>query len=138
MRIAVLNDDSSALERLLSEQFTVNAPTNRRLSGRSAVLELIRQAPRESFEQTIEYLPVESDFGIIMGRGDGSGHRWRSSGRSDGTAAHHKHLEEGSWDVADGCAARQRDRAELNSVSRGSNNRSALCQPLAWILDGRW
>jgi ketosteroid isomerase-like protein len=67
MRIAVLNDDWSALERLLSEQFTVNAPANRLVSGRSAVLELIRQAPRESFERTIEYLRVDGDFGIIMG-----------------------------------------------------------------------
>ena len=61
MRIAVLNDDWSALERLLSEQFTVNAPANRLVSGRSAVLELIRQAPRESFERTIEYLRVDGD-----------------------------------------------------------------------------
>jgi ketosteroid isomerase-like protein len=67
MRIAVLNDDWQALERLLSEQFTVNAPVNRLVSGRSAVLELIRQAPRESFERTIEYLRVDGDFGIIMG-----------------------------------------------------------------------
>ena len=67
MRIAVLNDDWSALERLLSDQFTVNAPANRLVSGRSAVLELIRQAPRESFERTIEYLRVAGDVGIIMG-----------------------------------------------------------------------
>ena len=67
MRIAVLNGDWSALERLLSEQFTVNAPANRLVSGRSAVLELIRQAPRESFDRTIEYLRVDGDFGIIMG-----------------------------------------------------------------------
>jgi hypothetical protein len=67
MRLAVLNDDWSALERLLSEQFTVNAPTNRLVSGRSAVLELIRQAPRESFERTVEYIRVDGDFGIIMG-----------------------------------------------------------------------
>ena len=67
MRIAVLNDDWSALERLLSEQFTVNAPVNRLVSGRSAVLELIRQAPRESFERTIEYVRVDGDIGIIMG-----------------------------------------------------------------------
>ena len=67
MRIAVLNDDWSALERLLSEQFTVNAPANRLVSGRSAVLELIRQAPRESFERTIEYVRVDGDVGIIMG-----------------------------------------------------------------------
>jgi len=67
MRIAVLNDDWSTLERLLSEQFTVNAPANRLVSGRSAVLELIRQAPRESFERAIEYLRVDGDFGIIMG-----------------------------------------------------------------------
>jgi len=67
MRIAVLTDDSPALEHLLSEQFTVNAPTNRLVSGRSAVLELIRRAPRESFERTIEYLRVDGDFGIIMG-----------------------------------------------------------------------
>lgn len=67
MRIAVLNDDWSGLERLLSEQFTVNAPANRLVSGRSAVLELIRQAPRESFERTIEYFRVDGDLGIIMG-----------------------------------------------------------------------
>ena len=67
MRIAVLNDDWSALERLLSERFTVNAPANRLVSGRSAVLELIRQAPRESFDRTIEYLHVEGDLGIVMG-----------------------------------------------------------------------
>jgi ketosteroid isomerase-like protein len=67
MRLAVLNDDWSALERLLSEQFTVNAPANRLVSGRSAVLELIRQAPRESFDRTIEYIRVEGDLGVIMG-----------------------------------------------------------------------
>jgi hypothetical protein len=65
MRIAVLSDDWSALERLLSEQFTVNAAANRLVSGRSAVLELIRQAPRESFDRTIEYLRVDGGFGII-------------------------------------------------------------------------
>ena len=67
MRLAVLNDNWSALERLLSEQFTVNAPANRLVSGRSAVLKLIRQAPRETFDRTIEYIRVEADLGIIMG-----------------------------------------------------------------------
>jgi hypothetical protein len=64
MHIAVLNDGWSALERLLSEQFTVNAPANLLVSGRSAVLELIRQAPRESFDRTISYLRVDGGFGI--------------------------------------------------------------------------
>ena len=67
MRVAVLKQDQPALERLLSDRFTVNAPSNQVVIGRRAVLALIQRSPRESFERKIEYIRVEGDYGIIMG-----------------------------------------------------------------------
>ena len=67
MRAAVLKQDQPALERLLSDQFTVNAPSHQVVIGRRAVLALIQRSPRESFERKIEYIRVVEDFGIIMG-----------------------------------------------------------------------
>jgi ketosteroid isomerase-like protein len=67
MRVAVLKQDQPALERLLSDEFTVNAPSSQVVVGRRAVLALIQRSPRESFERKIEYIRIDGDFGIIMG-----------------------------------------------------------------------
>jgi len=68
-RAAILSRDRAALERLLSDQFTVNSPTNRVGMGRDAVLALIEQGVihYSSFERKTEFLRVEGDLGIVMG-----------------------------------------------------------------------
>jgi len=68
-RAAILNRDRAALERLWSDQFTVNSPRNRVVMGRDAVLALIDQGVihYSSFERKTEFLRVEGDLGIVMG-----------------------------------------------------------------------
>jgi ketosteroid isomerase-like protein len=69
-RFATLNRDLPALERLWSEQFTVNAPNNQVVVGRSAVLDTFVRAGIinfSSFERQIEFIRVDGDFAVIMG-----------------------------------------------------------------------
>lgn len=68
-RAAVLKRDRTALERLLSDQFTVNAPSNQVVIGRHAVLDLVQQGiiHYSSFQRTIEFIRVSGDLGIVMG-----------------------------------------------------------------------
>ena len=69
-RIAALNRDVAALERLWSEHLTVNAPDNRVVVGRRAVLDgYLRTGVINfsSFERQIEFLRVDGDFAILMG-----------------------------------------------------------------------
>jgi ketosteroid isomerase-like protein len=68
-RIAALNQDYSALERLWSEHFIVNAPTNQVLPDRKAVLDHFRKGmtTRSSYERSIEVVRVDGDIAIVMG-----------------------------------------------------------------------
>jgi ketosteroid isomerase-like protein len=68
-RLAALNQDFAALERLWSEHFIVNAPSNQILPNRSAVLDYFRKGmtTRSSFERSIEQVRVDGDIAIVMG-----------------------------------------------------------------------
>ena len=68
-RLAALNQDYAALERLWSEHFIANAPVNQVLPDRAAVLAYFRRGmtTRSSFERSIEHVRVEGDMVIIMG-----------------------------------------------------------------------
>ena len=68
-RLAALNQDYAALERLWSEHFLVNAPSNQILPNRSAVLEWFRKGmtTRSLYERSIEHVRVDGDIAIIMG-----------------------------------------------------------------------
>jgi ketosteroid isomerase-like protein len=68
-RLAALNQDLPALERLWSEHFIVNAPSNQILPNRSAVLDWFRKGmtTRSSYERTIEQVRVDGDIAIVMG-----------------------------------------------------------------------
>lgn len=69
-RIAALKRDIPALERLWSEQLTVNAPNNTVVVGRRAVIDgFVRTGiiNFSSFEREIEFARVEGDFAVIMG-----------------------------------------------------------------------
>jgi ketosteroid isomerase-like protein len=68
-RRAALDHDYAALERLWSEHFLVNAPTNTILPNRSAVLEHFRKGmtTRSSYERSVEHVRVDGDIAIVMG-----------------------------------------------------------------------
>ena len=69
-RMAALNRDIPALERLWSEGFVVNAPNNQVVEGRSAVLDTFVRAGIInffSFERHIEFVRVDGAFAILMG-----------------------------------------------------------------------
>ena len=69
-RIAALNRDTVALERLWSDQFVVNAPNNRVAIGKRAVLDAFVRSGIinfSSFERQIEFVRVAGDFAFIMG-----------------------------------------------------------------------
>lgn len=68
-RLAALNQDFAALERLWSEHFIVNAPSNQILPNRSAVLDWFHKGmtTRSSYERSIEQIRVDGDIAIVMG-----------------------------------------------------------------------
>lgn len=68
-RRAVLDGDTTTLQRLWSGQILVNAPSNRVSSDRSVVFGLMRQGLIEyaSFERNVEQLRVDGDFAVVMG-----------------------------------------------------------------------
>jgi hypothetical protein len=69
-RIAALKRDIPALERLWSEQFTVNAPNNQVVVGRRAVLDTFVRAGVINFsifERQVEFIRADGAFVIIMG-----------------------------------------------------------------------
>ena len=68
-RLAALKQDYTTLERLWSEHFIVNAPSNEILPNRAAVLDWFRKGmtTRSSFERSIEQVRVSGDIVIIMG-----------------------------------------------------------------------
>lgn len=69
-RIAALKRDIPALERLWSEQFTVNAPNNQVVVGRPAVLDTFVHTSVinfSTFERQIEFIRADGGFVFIMG-----------------------------------------------------------------------
>jgi ketosteroid isomerase-like protein len=69
-RIAALKRDVKALERLWSDQFTVNAPNNWVVIGKQAVLDTFVTSGVihfSSFERTVEFVRVDGDFVFVMG-----------------------------------------------------------------------
>jgi len=69
-RTAALKRDVPALERLWSDQFTVNAPNNQVVVGKRAVLDTFVHAgviDFASFERQIEFARVEGEFAVLMG-----------------------------------------------------------------------
>lgn len=68
-RSAVLAQDFAALERLWSEDFTVNTPRSDVSAGRGAVLEQFRRgiATYASFDRRIELIRFSGDHAIVMG-----------------------------------------------------------------------
>jgi hypothetical protein len=69
-RTAALTRDISTLERLWSEQFTVNAPNDQIVVGRRAVLDVFVRAGVinfSKFERQIEFIRADGPFVIIMG-----------------------------------------------------------------------
>jgi ketosteroid isomerase-like protein len=69
-RIAALNRDIPALERLWSEDMVVNAPNNEVVVGRRAVIDGFVRAGVinfSSFERQVEFIRVDGDFATIMG-----------------------------------------------------------------------
>jgi hypothetical protein len=68
-RMGVLNQDIQALERVWSEQFMVNTPTNQVSPNRSIVVDLVRQGiiHYSSFERSIEQIRFDGDIAIVMG-----------------------------------------------------------------------
>jgi len=68
--VAAQKRDVPVLERLWSDQFVVNAPTNAVVVGQRAVLETFVHRGVinfSSFERTVEFVRVDGDFAIIMG-----------------------------------------------------------------------
>ena len=68
-RVAVLNQDFPALERLWSERLVVNAPSNQVTRGKRAVLDLVRRGliRYSSFERRVDFVRVDGDLAIVMG-----------------------------------------------------------------------
>jgi ketosteroid isomerase-like protein len=69
-RIAARSRDIPALERLWSEQFTVNAPNNQVVAGREAVLRtFVRSGIIDfaRFDRQIELIRVDGTYVTIMG-----------------------------------------------------------------------
>ena len=69
-RLAALQRDIPALERLWSEHLSVNAPNNQVVAGRHAVLDAFVHSGVinfATFERHIEFLRVDGPFVIIMG-----------------------------------------------------------------------
>lgn len=69
-RRAALERDVPALERLWSEQFTVNAPNNQVVVGRQANLDVFVRSGIINFarfDRSIEFVRVDGSFAVIMG-----------------------------------------------------------------------
>lgn len=68
-RMAVLNEDIAALERLWTEQFIVNNPQNEISADRTAVLDRVRRGliRYSKFERRIEAIRFDEGIAIVMG-----------------------------------------------------------------------
>jgi Domain of unknown function (DUF4440) len=69
-RVATLSRDIPTMERLWSEQLTVNAPNNQVVVGRRAVLDTFVHSgiiDFATFERQVEFIRADGAFVIIMG-----------------------------------------------------------------------
>ena len=68
-RVAVLNEDLAALERLWSDRLMVNNPQNAISPDRATVLDLVRRGliRYSRFDRQIEAIRVQGDIAIVMG-----------------------------------------------------------------------
>jgi ketosteroid isomerase-like protein len=68
-RVAVLNEDLVALERLWSDRLMVNNPQNAVSPDRATVLDLVRRGliRYSRFDRQIEAIRVHGDIAIVMG-----------------------------------------------------------------------
>jgi ketosteroid isomerase-like protein len=68
-RTAALNKDSSTLLKLWASDFTVNAPSNRVVTGGKSTLDrpVITQANYTSFEREVEHIILKGEIAICMG-----------------------------------------------------------------------
>ena len=69
-RVAALKRDTTALDRLWSDQLAVNAPNNKVVVGKRAVLDAFVHSGIinfSSFERQIEFIRMDGDFAFIMG-----------------------------------------------------------------------
>src|SRR5436309_10986840 len=69
-RVATLKRNLPELEKLWSEEFTVNAPNNKVVIGRRAVLDAFVHTSIinfSKFERQLEFIRAEGDFVFIMG-----------------------------------------------------------------------
>jgi ketosteroid isomerase-like protein len=69
-RTAALHRDLPALERLWSDQFILNAPNNKVVVGRPAVLDAFVRSGIinfSKFERQIEFIRIDGPYVIIMG-----------------------------------------------------------------------
>lgn len=66
---AVLNNDMAAADKLWAEDLTVNAPNNRLVRGKKAVVELKNSGTKyASFVRDIESVLIHGDTVIVMGQ----------------------------------------------------------------------
>ena len=69
-RVATLKRNLPELEKLWSEEFTVNAPNNKVVVGRRAVLDAFVHTSIinfSKFERQLEFIRADGDFVFIMG-----------------------------------------------------------------------
>ena len=69
-RLAALKRNVPALERLWSDQFTVNAPNNKVVIGKRAVLdEFVASGVIHftTFDRRVEFIRVDGDYAFVMG-----------------------------------------------------------------------
>jgi ketosteroid isomerase-like protein len=69
-RVAALKRDRRTLARLWSDQFTVNAPNNRVVIGKQAVLDEFVTGGVvhfSLFERRVEFIRVDADYAFVMG-----------------------------------------------------------------------
>lgn len=68
-RVAVLNEDLAALQRLWSDRLIVNNPQNAVSPDRATVLDLVRRGliRYSRFDRQIEAIRVQGDIAIVMG-----------------------------------------------------------------------
>jgi ketosteroid isomerase-like protein len=66
---AVLEKDTITLRKLWADDFTVNSPANRVVTGGKNTLDrpVITQADNISFTRVVEHVMVKGDFAIVMG-----------------------------------------------------------------------
>lgn len=68
-RVAVLNGDIAAMERLWSERFIVNNPRGQVTPDRNGVIDLVKRGVirYSQFERVIEAIRIDGDVVIVMG-----------------------------------------------------------------------